>query len=175
MSKKKKHKVTLKSLENLKLADPQNNFNNSDVAREAQKKSVEARKTNQTMKQVAQEKLWELMSNGKTFQENAFERLKLALLSEGTKPAELVKILEFLRDTSGQKPVEKHDFVNDCDETRRAYLEAMRNLSAPQQRAQHLHEGGEAQTRLTRGARIADKVGEQQIQQEGQSISGETA
>ena len=67
MSKKKKHKVTLKSLENLKLADPQNNFNNSDVAREAQKKSVEARKTNQTMKQVAQEKLWELMSNGKTF------------------------------------------------------------------------------------------------------------
>ena len=72
------------------------------------------------------------------------------MLSEGTKPAELVKILEFLRDTSGQKPVEKHDFVNDCDETRRAYLEAMRNLNA-------------------------DKVGEQQIQQEGQSISGETA
>lgn len=102
MSKKKKHKVTQKSLENLKLANPQNNFNNSDVAREAQKKSVEARKVNKTMKQVAQEKLWELMNNGKTFQENAFERLKQALLDLETKPAELVKILEFLRDTSGQ-------------------------------------------------------------------------
>ena len=150
MSKKKKHKVTLKSLENLKLANPENNFNNSDVAREAQKKSVVARKANKTMKQVAEEKLLELMANGKTFQENAFERLKQALLNDETKPADLVKILEFLRDTSGQKPVEKHDFVNDFEETRRAYLEAMRNLNA-------------------------DKVGEQQIQQESQSISGETA
>lgn len=141
MSKKKKHKVTQKSLENLKLANPKNNFNNSDVAREAQKKSVEARKANKTMKQVAQEKLWELMNNGKTFQENAFERLKQALLNLETKPAELVKILEFLRDTSGQKPVEKHDIVNDCEETRRVYLEAMKNLNA-------------------------DKMGKQQIQQE---------
>lgn len=150
MSKKKKHRVTQKSLENLKLANPENNFNNSEVAREAQKKSVEARKANKTMKQVAEEKLLELMANGKTFQENAFERLKQALLNDETKPADLVKILEFLRDTSGQKPVEKHDLVNDFEETRRAYLEAMRNLNA-------------------------DKVGEQQIQQESQSVSGETA
>lgn len=112
MPKKKKHRVTQKSLENLKLANPENNFNNSDVAREAQKKSVEARKTNQTMKQVAQEKLWELMANGKTFQENGFERLKQALLNDETKPADLVKILEFLRDTSGQKPTEKVEATN---------------------------------------------------------------
>lgn len=150
MSKKKKHRVTQKSLENLKLANPENNFNNSEVARAAQKKSVEARKENQTMRQVAQAKLLELMANGKTFQENAFERLKQALLNNETKPADLVRILEFLRDTSGQKPVEKRDLVNDSTEIREAYLKAMAGLNA-------------------------DKVGEQQIQQESQSVSGETA
>lgn len=150
MAKKKKPKPSAKSLENLKLANPANNFNSSEVARAAQKKSVEARKANQTMRQVAQEKLLELMSNGKTFQENAFERLKQALLNDETKPADLVKILEFLRDTSGQKPVEKHDLVNDSTEIREAYLKAMAGLNA-------------------------DKVGEQQIQQESQSVSGETA
>ena len=147
---KKKKKPNAKSLENLKLANPANNFNNSEVARAAQKKSVEARKANQTMRQVAEEKLLELMSNGMTFQENAFERLKQALFNNKTKPADLVKILEFLRDTSGQKPVEKHDLVNDFEDTRRAYLEAMKSLNA-------------------------DKVGEQQIQQQSQSVSGETA
>ena len=147
---KKKKKPNAKSLENLKLANPANNFNNSEVARAAQKKSVEARKANQTMRQVAEEKLLELMSNGMTFQENAFERLKQAILSDDTKPADLVKILEFLRDTSGQKPVEKHDLVNDSTEIREAYLKAMAGLNA-------------------------NKVGEQQIQQQSQSVSGETA
>lgn len=112
MAKKKKPKPSTKSLENLKLANPENNFNNSDVARAAQKKSVEARKANQTMRQVAEEKLLELMANGKTFQENAFERLKQAILNDETKPADLVKILEFLRDTSGQKPTEKVEATN---------------------------------------------------------------
>ena len=112
MAKKKKPKPSAKSLENLKLANPENNFNNSDVARAAQKKSVEARKANQTMRQVAEEKLLEFMANGKTFQENAFERLKQAILNDDTKPADLVKILEFLRDTSGQKPTEKVEATN---------------------------------------------------------------
>ena len=47
-----KRKMSENSLKNLELANPQNNFNNSEVARKAQEKSVESRKKNQTLAEL---------------------------------------------------------------------------------------------------------------------------
>lgn len=99
-----KQKMSENSLKNLKMAKPENNFNNSEVARNAQKKSVEKRKENQAIMQVAKDKLNKLYSDGKTFQEKAIDLMADMILSKEIKPDDLVKLLTFLRDTAGQKP-----------------------------------------------------------------------
>ena len=71
------------------------------------KKSVQVRREKKLMRQVAEETLLKLMPNGQSFQEQAFERLQESLLNDYIKPQDFVKILEFLRDTAGQKPIDK--------------------------------------------------------------------
>lgn len=73
------------------------------------KKSGIARREKKLLKQLAEEKLQELMPNGKSFQENAFDKLKDAVMDGYIKAIDLVKVLEFLRDTSGQKPKDKQE------------------------------------------------------------------
>ena len=58
------------------------------------KKSAQVRRERKMLRQVAEEKLTEIMSNGKTMQEDA-------------KRSDVIKFLEFMRDTAGQKPVDK--------------------------------------------------------------------
>lgn len=77
------------------------------------RKSAKVRKEKKLMQQVAQETLLKLMPNGKSFQELAFEKLQSALLEDYVKPNDFVKILEFLRDTSGQKPTDKQEIIGD--------------------------------------------------------------
>ena len=68
------------SLKNLQLANPENNFNNSEVARAAQKKSAAKRKENKLMKQVAAEALVKKFK-GVEFQQLSIEKLTEYCLS----------------------------------------------------------------------------------------------
>ena len=77
-------------------------------AREAQRKAVIKRQENRTMKQVAEEKLNKIIA-GFTFQEISIDKLIDYVKTDEAKPETIIKILEFLRDTSGQKPSEKLD------------------------------------------------------------------
>ena len=94
------------SLANLQLANPENNFNNSEVARMAQQKSVAKRKENKLLKEVAAEKLLKKF-NGVSFQDLTLDKLLEYCKKEGAEPETVLKILTFLRDTSGQKPKEE--------------------------------------------------------------------
>lgn len=94
------------SLKNLELANPENNFNNSEVARMAQQKSVAKRKENKLLKEVASEKLLKKF-NGVSFQDLTLDKLLEYCKNEGAEPETVLKILTFLRDTSGQKPKEE--------------------------------------------------------------------
>ncbi len=106
-----KRKMSENSLKNLEKANPENNFNCSEIARKAQEKSVEKRKENKTLREVASEKLLKKIC-GKTFQEIAIDELLNYVFSESAKPEIIIKILEFLRDTSGQKPKDIVENVN---------------------------------------------------------------
>ncbi len=93
-----------------------------ELAQKAGIKSGEARREKKLLKQVAEDKLLELMGNGKSFQENAIEQLQDAVLNGRIKPTDLVKILEFLRDTSGQKPTDKQEITNNNTSRPRVYF-----------------------------------------------------
>lgn len=80
--------------------------------RKGGKKSGEVRREKKLLKQIAEEKLQELMPSGKTFQECAVNQLSSIVLSGLIKPSVIVKVLEFLRDTAGQKPIDKAEIVN---------------------------------------------------------------
>ena len=70
------------------------------------KKSAQVRRERKMLRQVAEEKLTEIMSNGKTMQDNLIQKAaKLAF--EDAKLSDVIKFLEFMRDTAGQKPVDK--------------------------------------------------------------------
>ena len=99
-----KRKVSEKSLKNL---EKRKSFNkdNVEMALECQKKSVAKRKENKTLKQVAEEKLNKMIA-GFTFQDFSIDKLIDYVKSEDAKPETILKILEFLRDTSGQTPTQ---------------------------------------------------------------------
>ena len=99
------------SLKNLKLANPENNFNNSEVARAAQKKSAAKRKENKLMRQVAAEALVKKFK-GVEFQEASIEKLIEYCLSTNADIDTALRVLTFLRDTAGQKPKEDVQVVN---------------------------------------------------------------
>ena len=86
------------SLKNLEKANPKNNFNNSEVARKAQEKATEVKREKKALK----EELMLLLSQGKTQ-----ERISLALIEEAIKGN--VKAFEVIRDTIGEKPVNKQE------------------------------------------------------------------
>lgn len=76
------------------------------------KKSVQVRREKKLMRQVAEEKLLKLLPCGKTFQEAALDELEKLVLTGITPPKDLIAILEFLRDTAGQKPTDKVEAKN---------------------------------------------------------------
>ena len=103
-----KRKMAENSLLNLKKGS---SFatNGKDFARNAQKKSVEKRKENKMLKDVALDILNKTYNDGSTFQEKAICLIEEQVLTGVLKPDELIKLLTFLRDTSGQKPVDKQE------------------------------------------------------------------
>lgn len=95
-----KRKMSENSLKNLR----PNTFNDSEIAKKAQKKSVESRHKNKTFRDACK---FVLDNN----QEIALSDLaaELANASAETK----IKILQFLADYSGQKPTDKQEVIAD--------------------------------------------------------------
>lgn len=100
-----KRKMSENSLKNLK----PNTFNDSEIAKKAQAKSVEKRAENKLLKQVAEEKLNKLYKDGTTFQEKSLDLIEEMVLTGIMRPADLISVLTFLRDTAGQKPTDKQE------------------------------------------------------------------
>lgn len=97
----------------LKNLEKRKSFSKDDVAvaLECQKKSVAKRKENKLMKEVATEALLKKF-NGAEFQQLSIERLTEYCLSIDADVDMVLKVLTFLRDTSGQKPKEEAQIVN---------------------------------------------------------------
>lgn len=94
-----------KSLENLKKGTPFSS-DNVELARECQLKSAAKRKENKLLREVAAEKLLKRF-NGVSFQDLTIDKLLEYCKKEAAEPETILKILTFLRDTSGQKPKEE--------------------------------------------------------------------
>lgn len=71
------------------------------------KKSAKVRRERKMLRQVAEEKLTEIMSNGKSLQENLVQKLIVGALASDAKVKETLDVFVALRDTAGQKPVDK--------------------------------------------------------------------
>jgi hypothetical protein len=99
-----KHKVSENSLKNLEMANPANNFNNSEVARNAQKKSVESRKKNQTLAELLRIAL--TLQNEETGETNNIA-ITNAIINKAAKGD--VSAYQTIRDTIGEKPVDKQE------------------------------------------------------------------
>lgn len=97
-----KRKMSENSLANLKLANPENNFNNSEVARKAQEKSVESRKANQSFKEIMKSRLENIDEESGLTNKVAIADAMILKAKLGDKAA-----AEFVRDTAGEKPVDK--------------------------------------------------------------------
>ena len=78
----------------------------SESAVIAQAKSAVKRKENKLLKEVASEKLLKKFGDV-TFQDLTLDKLLEYCKKEGAEPETVLKILTFLRDTSGQKPKEE--------------------------------------------------------------------
>ena len=99
-----KHKISENSLKNLEMANPANNFNNSEVARNAQKKSVESRKKNQTLAELLRIAL--TLQNEETGETNNIA-ITNAIINKAAKGD--VSAYQTIRDTIGEKPVDKQE------------------------------------------------------------------
>lgn len=99
-----KRKVSENSLKNLEMANPANNFNNSEVARNAQKKSVESRKKNQTLAELLRIAL--TLQNEETGETNNIA-ITNAIINKAIKGD--VSAYQTIRDTIGEKPVDKQE------------------------------------------------------------------
>ena len=82
-----------------------------EIAQKNQLKSAQKRHENKLMRDVAAEKLLKTY-NGKTFQDLTIEKIMNYCLSDDADSEKVLKILTFLRDTSGQKPKEEPQIVN---------------------------------------------------------------
>lgn len=90
---------------------------NEEIAREYQKKSSQARKQNNIIKKLfkdaSDEKLNEIIKGlDKSLQEYGLDKLADYIQRPDADVEVIMKILAFLRDSSGQKPTDKQEITN---------------------------------------------------------------
>ena len=78
-----------------------------ELGRKGGQRSGEVRREKKMLRELAEEKLLEKMSNGKTMQDNLITKAASLAFSNKAKLSEVLKFFEIMRDTSGQKPVDK--------------------------------------------------------------------
>lgn len=103
-----KRKMSENSLKNLEMAKPENNFNNSEIARKAQKKSVESRKKNQSLAELL--KIALALPNEETGEINNIA-ITNAIINKAIKGD--VSAFQTIRDTIGEKPADKQEVSGD--------------------------------------------------------------
>lgn len=102
-----KRKMSENSLKNLEMANPANNFNSSEIARNAQKKSVKSRKKNQTLAELLRIAL--TLPNEETGETNNIA-ITNAIINKAIKGD--VSAYQTIRDTIGEKPATKQEITN---------------------------------------------------------------
>lgn len=105
-----KRKMSENSLKNLEMANPKNNFNNSEVARKAQAKSVESRKRNQTLAELMKIEL--MLPDEESGEMNNIAITK-AMITKAKKGD--VTAYQTIRDTIGEKPTDKQEITGDVN------------------------------------------------------------
>lgn len=105
-----KRKMSENSLKNLEMANPENNFNNSEIARKAQAKSVESRKKNQTLAELL--KIALTLQNEETGETNNIA-ITNAIINKAIKGD--VSAYQTIRDTIGEKPTDKQEITGDVN------------------------------------------------------------
>lgn len=70
-------------------------------------KSGQVRREKKMLKQLCEERLLKKMANGETLQDNLITKAESLVFSNKAKLSEILKFFEIMRDTSGQKPVDK--------------------------------------------------------------------
>lgn len=83
-----------------------------EIARKGKIASDIKKKEKKAMKEVALEKLNSLLPSGNTVQEGLINNAIALSSKERVKLKEIIDLLVFLRDTSGQKPIDKKSFVD---------------------------------------------------------------
>ena len=84
----------------------------SEIARKGAEARIEKQRKEKQMKEAAQEILLKEMPNGMILQDILLNNLAAKAGKEQATIQELLKTLEFLRDTAGQKPVDKKSYVD---------------------------------------------------------------
>lgn len=87
-----------------------NRFTNAtatECGRRGAEVSNRVQKEKKLMKEICEEKLIEILENGKSCQENLLDKARDLSFSSKTTLKDILAFLAFMRDTSGQKPVEK--------------------------------------------------------------------
>ena len=78
-----------------------------ELGRIGGQKSGQVRREKKMLKQLCEERLLKKMANGETLQDNLITKAESLVFSNKAKLSEILKFFELLRDTSGQKPVDK--------------------------------------------------------------------
>ncbi len=84
----------------------------SEIARKGSEAMHKKEREKKAMKEVAEEKLNSLLPSGKTVQEALINNAVVLSSKENAKLREIIDLLVFLRDTSGQKPIDKKSYVD---------------------------------------------------------------
>jgi len=74
--------------------------------------SGEAKREKKLFKQILEEQLSKLNLNGKSNKEMSIEKIFSLLSSDKIKPNDYIRVMEFIRDTVGEKPTEKVENIN---------------------------------------------------------------
>ena len=78
-----------------------------ELGRIGGQKSGQVRREKKMLRQLCEERLLKKMANGETLQDNLITKAESLVFSNKAKLSEILKFFELLRDTSGQKPVDK--------------------------------------------------------------------
>lgn len=78
-----------------------------ELGRIGGQKSGQVRREKKMLKQLCEERLLKKMANGETLQDNLITKAESLVFSKKAKLSEILKFFEIMRDTSGQKPVDK--------------------------------------------------------------------
>lgn len=148
-----KRKMNINSLENLKLANPKNNFNNSEVARKAQQKATEKKREtkafNNTIEAICKsfsdscsskdikEAFANVGFNVDTKLQNLIAQVFVQGLSKNASMRDKIALLDFISKHTGQEPAIKYAQTDSAGNDINAPIVSNADLLEIMKRRQH--------------------------------------